>query len=150
MIALGSDHGGFMLKRHILNYLEQRGIPVRDFGCYNEESVDYPVYASEVARAVAAGVCERGILCCGTGLGVCIAANKIKGVRAVTCSESYSAAMSRRHNNANVLCLGGRVIGPSLAEDIADVWLNTEFEGGRHARRVDMITALEERPHPTK
>jgi ribose 5-phosphate isomerase B len=138
-IAIGSDHGGFELKKHIVSYLEKKGYEFRDFGVYNSESVDYPVISREVAEHVASGEYSKGILICGSGLGVAIAANKIKGVRAVTCSETYSARMSRQHNNANILTMGGRVVGADLATDIVEIWLNTDFEGGRHERRVNMI-----------
>ena len=139
MIAVGCDHGGFALKQGILAYLEKKGYEYQDFGTYNTESCDYPVYGEKVARAVASGACEKGLLFCGTGIGISLAANRVKGIRAVVCSEPYSAEMSRRHNNANILCLGGRVVDSALAEKIVDVWLHTEFEGGRHARRVEML-----------
>ncbi|MBQ1351912.1 MAG: ribose 5-phosphate isomerase B [Oscillospiraceae bacterium] len=139
MIAVGCDHGGFALKQEVLAYLEKKGYEYQDFGTYDTESCDYPVYGEKVARAVASGACEKGLLFCGTGIGISLAANRVKGIRAVVCSEPYSAEMSRRHNNANILCLGGRVVDPALAEKIVDVWLHTEFEGGRHARRVEML-----------
>ncbi len=142
-IAIGCDHGGFTLKQEIISYLKKKGYPYQDFGTYDTESCDYPVYGEKVARAVASGDCEKGLLFCGTGVGISLAANRVQGIRAVVCSEPYSAEMSRRHNDANVLCLGGRVIGPGLAEQIVDVWLHTEFEGGRHERRVRMLDSIE-------
>lgn len=142
MIAVGCDHGGFALKQEILSYLNKNGYEYQDFGTYDTESCDYPVYGEKVARAVSSGACEKGLLFCGTGIGISLAANRVKGIRAVVCSEPYSAEMSRRHNNANILCLGGRVVGAGLAEKIVEVWLNTEFEGGRHARRVGMLDEI--------
>ncbi len=142
-IAVGADHGGYELKGVIVEHLRQSGYVVQDFGTHGLESVDYPDYAYQVARAVAAGEYDLGILICGTGIGMSIAANKIVGVRAAVCGDTYSARMSRLHNNANILCLGGRVLGPGLALDIVDVWLRTEFEGGRHARRVEKIRQME-------
>ena len=138
-IAVGSDHGWFNLKGKIINFLQAKGYEVKDFGTYSTESCDYPVYAKAVAKSVAAGECEKGILVCGSGIGVSIAANKVKGVRAALCHESHSAMLSRLHNNANVLCLGERITGESLALDIVDVWLKSEYEGGRHQKRVDML-----------
>ena len=145
MIAIGSDHGGFALKQEILQHLEAAGCACKDFGTYSEESCDYPVYGEAVARAVASGECERGILICGTGIGISISANKVKGVRAALCGDCYSAEMTRRHNDANILALGARVLGPGLALKIVDTFLSTEFEGGRHARRVAMIADIENR-----
>lgn len=142
-IAMGSDHGGIHLKNHLKDYLTQKGYEVLDKGTYTEESCDYPDYAEKVGKAVTGGEAELGILVCGTGLGISIAANKIKGVRAAVCGDVYSAKMSREHNNTNILALGERVTGVGLAEMIVDVWLATEFAGGRHARRVDKIMALE-------
>lgn len=142
-VALGSDHGGFRLKEKIKTYLAARGIPHTDFGTFSEEVVDYPDFALKVAEAVAAGEYTRGILVCGTGIGVCIVANKVPGVRAALCHDSFSARASRAHNDANILTLGERVIGPGLAEEIVKVWLETEFAGGRHARRVSKIAAVE-------
>ncbi len=144
MLALGSDHGGYALKQEIIEHLDKKGIKYKDFGTYSEESCDYPLYAEAVGKAVASGECEQGILICGTGIGVSIAANKIKGVRAALCGDCFSAEFSRLHNDANILTLGARVIGPGLALKIADTFLNTEFEGGRHARRVGLISKLEE------
>ncbi|PKM74332.1 MAG: ribose 5-phosphate isomerase B [Firmicutes bacterium HGW-Firmicutes-16] len=144
MIALGSDHGGFELKNEIMKYLDEKGIAYKDFGTYSKDSCDYPVYAELVGKAVASGENESGILVCGTGIGVSISANKVKGVRAALCHDCYSAEYTRRHNNANILALGGRVIGVGHALKIVDIFLNTEFEGGRHARRVDIISKIEE------
>lgn len=145
MIAIGSDHGGYALKQDIMKHLEARGLPFRDFGTYTEASCDYPDYAEAVAKAVAAGECDRGILICGTGIGISIAANKIHGIRCALCGDCYSAEMSRRHNDANILAMGGRVLGAGLAEKITDTFLDTAFEGGRHARRVGKIMALEDK-----
>ncbi len=143
MLAIASDHGGFALKQEIMAHLKDIGVEFEDLGTYSEESVDYPVYAHKLGKAVAAGEFERGILICGTGIGISIAANKIDGIRCALCSDCYSAEMCRRHNNANVLALGGRTLGVELARKIVDTYLNTEFEGGRHERRVNMIMALE-------
>ena len=143
-IGVGSDHGGYALKTVVAQRLRDLGHDVQDFGTYSLDSVDYPDFARLVARAVAGGECERGVLCCGTGIGVSIAANKIHGIRAALCGDSYSARMSRQHNNANILCMGGRVLGDGLALDIVDVWLATEFEGGRHERRVSKIAQIEQ------
>ncbi|KUK12082.1 MAG: Ribose-5-phosphate isomerase [Moorella sp. 60_41] len=142
-IALGSDHGGYHLKEEIKKFLEEAGVLYRDFGCFNPEAVDYPDYARQVAEAVARGEFERGILCCGTGIGVAIAANKVPGIRAALCHDTFSARASREHNDANVLALGGRVIGPGLAREIVKTWLEAGFTGGRHARRLAKIAALE-------
>lgn len=138
-IAIGSDHGGFELKETVKSYIEKLGYEFHDFGVYDKNSVDYPVIAKEVAKKVAGDGFDRGILVCGSGLGVAIAANKVKGIRAVTCHDQYSAKMSRLHNDANILTMGGRVIGADVACEIVKIWLETEFEGGRHQRRVDMI-----------
>jgi len=143
MIAIGSDHAAFAFRMEILNYLIEKGYECKDFGADCNVQSDYPAYAKIVAKAVQSGECDRGLLFCGTGIGMCISANKVKGIRAAVCMESYSAELSRRHNNANVLCLGARVLGIELAKRIVDVWLETEFEGGRHQKRVDMITAIE-------
>ena len=145
MIAIGSDHGGFALKQEIMKHLEAEGLACKDFGTYSEESCDYPVYGEAVARAVAAGECERGIVICGTGIGISISANKVRGIRAALCGDCYSAEMTRRHNDANILALGARVLGPGLALKIVDTFLSTEFEGGRHARRIAMISDIETR-----
>ncbi len=144
-IALGSDHGGYNLKETIKKYLEEQSIVTHDFGTFNAQKVDYPDYACQVAKAVAAGEYDRGILCCGTGIGISIAANKIPGIRAALCHDTFSARASREHNDANILALGERVIGPGLALDIVAVWLATGFNGGRHARRLEKIKAIEGR-----
>lgn len=143
-VIIGSDHGGYRLKESLKTMMEQRGIAVEDVGCGCEESVDYPDYALPVARRVAAGEFDRGVLVCGTGLGMSIAANKVPGIRCAVVSDEFSARMSREHNDANVLALGERVVGPGLAETILSTWLETEFDGGRHRRRVDKIGLLEE------
>lgn len=140
MIAIGSDHGGFALKAEILKHLEERGFAYKDFGTYGEESCDYPVYGKAVARAVAAGEYETGILICGTGIGISIAANKVPGVRAALCGDCFSAQATREHNDANILALGARVVGPGLALKIVDTFLDTPFSGDvRHVRRISMI-----------
>lgn len=138
-VAIGSDHGGFHLKGKIIEYLQVNNIPFTDVGTHTREACDYPDIARNVAELVISGQANRGILVCGTGLGMSIAANKVKGVRAALCENTYSARVSRAHNNANVLCIGERVVGDYLALDIVDIWLKTGFEGGRHKRRVDMI-----------
>ena len=143
MIAIGSDHGGFALKQEIMKHLEERKLEYIDFGTYSSDSCDYPQYGAAVGRAVASGSCERGILICGTGIGISISANKIHGVRAALCGDCFSAEMTRRHNDANIVALGARVVGPGLALKIVDTFLDTEFEGGRHARRVEQMMALE-------
>ena len=144
MIVIASDHGGFALKTQLLAHLGERGIPYEDFGCYSEDGVDYPAYAEHVAHAVASGECERGILICGTGIGVSMTANKIPGIRASLCADCYSAAMARAHNDANILCLGGRTLGTDLAVMILDAWLDTPFSGNeRHARRISQISGME-------
>lgn len=145
MIALGSDHGGLALKKEIMKHLDEKGLAYKDFGTYSEDSCDYPVYGEIVGKAVVSGECESGIIICGTGIGISIAANKVRGVRAALCHDCYSAEFTRRHNNANVLALGGRVIGVGHALKIVDIFLNTDFEGGRHARRVDLISEIEEK-----
>lgn len=143
LVAIGSDHGGFRLKEDIKQYLTEQGIDFKDFGTSSTDSVDYPDISREVALAVADGKCDRGIIICGTGIGVSIAANKIKGIRAALCHDVYSAQMSREHNDANILTMGERVIGAGLARAIVEKWLSTEFAGGRHSRRVCMISDLE-------
>ncbi|MCC8078141.1 MAG: ribose 5-phosphate isomerase B [Oscillospiraceae bacterium] len=145
MIAIGSDHGGFALKQAVMQHLSALGLEYKDYGTYTEESCDYPIYAEAVARAVTSGAAEKGILICGTGIGVSIAANKVQGIRAALCGDCYSAEYTRRHNDANVLALGARVTGAGLAEKIVDTFLQTGFEGGRHARRVALISDLEAR-----
>ena len=138
-VAIGSDHGGFHYKESIIDYLKARNIEFVDVGTHTLESCDYPDIAKLVANKVTSGEVQRGILVCGTGIGMSIAANKIRGIRAAVCSDTYSARVSRAHNNANILCIGERVIGEHLALDIVDIWLKTGFEGGRHKRRVDKI-----------
>ena len=145
MIAIGSDHGGFELKKEVMAHLDARGLEYKDFGTYSDASCDYPVYGKAVAKAVASGECERGIIICGTGIGISISANKVKGIRAALCGDCYSAEMTRRHNDANILAMGARVLGPGLALKIVDTFLNTEFEGGRHARRIALISDIENR-----
>ncbi len=142
-VAIGSDHGGFRLKTEIINYLQEQGLDYHDFGTYSTDSVDYPDFARAVAEAVAAGKFERGILCCGTGIGVSIAANKVAGIRAALCHDTFSARMAREHNMANIITLGERVIGTGLARDIVATWLNAKFAGGRHVQRLEKITAME-------
>jgi len=144
-IAIGADHGGYLLKNRVGEHLRELGHEVKDFGTNSPDSVDYPNYAGQVARAVASGEYDRGVVCCGTGIGVSIAANKVVGVRAALCTDCYMARMSRAHNDSNVLALGGRVVGEGLALDIVDAWLRTEFEGGRHARRVAQIHEIEQK-----
>ena len=142
-IALGSDHGGFNLKEYIKEYLADKDFKYADLGTYHAESTDYPDFAKKVAQAVASGEYERGILVCGTGIGVGIVANKVPGIRAALCHDIFSAKYARKHNNANILTMGARVIGPGLALEIIDTWLKAEFSGGRHACRVDKIAAIE-------
>lgn len=141
-IAIGSDHGGFKLKSEIIKLLTEDGCEFRDFGTYTDESVDYPDIAREVAGAVLTGEFQRGILICGTGIGIGIAANKMRGIRAALCHDTFSARASREHNDANILTMGERVIGPGLARDIVKAWLGAEFAGGRHARRVEKLESL--------
>lgn len=143
MVAIGSDHGGYALKQEIMAFLEEQGIAYRDYGCYTDESCDYPDIAKPVCEAVIGGEAENGILICGTGIGISISANKIKGIRAALCSDYYSAKYTRLHNDANVICLGGRTLGAGAACELVNVFLQTEFEGGRHQRRVDKVMALE-------
>ena len=143
MIAIGCDHGGLNIKNAVIEYLKENGIDYRDFGCDSPESVDYPIYAYQVAKAVSDGEAEFGIICCGTGIGVSMVANKVKGVRAAVCTDAFCAEMTRRHNNSNVLCMGGRVIDEATAVKLADIYLHTAFEGGRHEKRVQMITDIE-------
>ena len=143
MIALACDHTGLELKQEIAAMLDEMGLEWKDFGTATHESCDYPVYGYRAAKAVADGVCDRGILICGTGIGIGIAASKVKGIRVCTCSDVYSAELSKRHNNSNILTMGARVVGVDLAKMIARHWLTAEFEGGRHQRRVDLLTAIE-------
>lgn len=142
-IAVGSDHGGFALKEAVKKHLEAKGIEVEDFGCYSTESVDYPVFAEKAARAVADGACDKGIVICTTGIGVSIAANKVKGIRCALCTDSLQAEMTRRHNDANMMALGAGITGGNLAKRMVEIFLNTEFEGGRHARRVALLDAIQ-------
>ena len=140
MLAIGCDHGGYALKQEILAHLKKRGVEVKDFGTYNEDSCDYPIYARAVAQAVTSGECERGILICGTGIGISIAANKVSGVRCALCGDCFSAQATREHNDANVLALGARVTGPGLALKIVDTFLDTPFSNDeRHIRRISLI-----------
>ena len=143
MIAIGCDHAGFDLKPHVIQVLEELGLPYRDFGTDSRHSVDYPVYGARAAKAVADGQCEKGIVLCGTGVGISMAVSKVPGIRCACCSDCYSAAMSRQHNDANMLALGSRVVGSELAKMILRIWLTTEFEAERHARRVGQIAKLE-------
>ena len=143
MVAIGCDHGGYELKKEIIAHLTKNGVEFKDFGTYDGNSVDYPDIAKLVCKSILSGECENGILVCGTGIGISIAANKHKGIRAAVCSDEFSAKFTRLHNDANVLCLGGRVVGPGLACELVDIFLSTGFEGGRHASRVDKITAIE-------
>lgn len=142
-IAIGCDHGGYLLKQDILIWLEEHDIDFEDVGCFSTESVDYPIYGEKVARLVASGDCEKGIVICTTGIGISIAANKVRGIRCALCSEPLSAEMTRRHNNANMLAMGAGMIGKNMAERIVEVFLSTEFEGGRHERRVGLLDAIE-------
>ena len=142
-ISMGCDHGGYLLKEHVKKYLTGKGHEVVDCGCHSLDSCDYPEFGAAAARAVASGECERGIVICTSGIGISISANKIRGIRCALCSEPLSAEMTRRHNNANMLAMGAGMIGPNMAERLVDVFLTTEFEGGRHQRRVDGIAALE-------
>ncbi|HHU31726.1 MAG: ribose 5-phosphate isomerase B [Zhaonellaceae bacterium] len=144
-IAIGSDHGGFALKEKIIKFLEENNYHYKDFGTYDAASVDYPDYALQVAEAIAQGDYDRGILVCGTGIGIGIAANKVPGIRAALCNDTFSARASREHNDANILTIGERVVGPGLALDIVKVWLESEFSGGRHSRRVEKIREIEEK-----
>lgn len=140
MIGIGSDHGGFELKEKVKKHLEERGLEYKDFGTYSADSCDYPVYGRAVAKAVASGECDRGILICGTGIGISITANKVKGIRAALCSDCYSAQATREHNDANILAMGARVLGDGLALKIVDTFLDTPFSGDeRHMRRISMI-----------
>lgn len=143
MIALGADHGGYELKEAIKKHLDEKGIAYKDFGTYSPESVDYAKIAQTTCLAVTEGECEKAILCCGTGIGISMAANKVKGIRAACCSDYFSAKYTRLHNDANALCMGGRVVGVGLALELVDVFLETQFEGGRHQRRIDQISAIE-------
>ena len=143
MIALGCDHGGYELMQEVKAYLDKQGLEYQDFGCYSNEAVDYPVYARKVGHAIQNGTCDKGILICGTGIGISVAANKVPGVIAAVCSEPYSAKLTKQHNNANVIAFGARVVGVELAKMILDEFFGAEFEGGRHQARVDMIHGIE-------
>ena len=143
MIVIASDHGGFALKQELMAHLREKGVEFEDIGTYDEQSCDYPDYAAKAARGVADGTWERGILVCGTGIGMSLAANKIRGIRCALLSDCFSAEMCRAHNNANMMAIGGRVVGPELAKRIVDIFLATEFLGGRHARRVEKLMELE-------
>lgn len=143
MIAIGCDHAGFPLKEEIRAYLEEKGIDYSDVGCYSTDRYDYAISAQKACDKVVAGECDLAILCCGTGVGISMAANKVKGIRACCCSDYFSAKYTRAHNDANVLCMGARVLGAGLAIEMVDAFLNTEFEGGRHQARIDQIMAIE-------
>lgn len=143
-IAIGCDHGGYLLKESIKKHLTEKEIEVVDFGTNNTESVHFPGFAEKVGNAVASGICNLGILCCGTGIGMSIAANKIRGIRAAVVSDTFSAQATREHNDSNILCLGERVLGDSLALLIVDTWLNASFQGGRHQERIDLVKQMEQ------
>ena len=142
-VAIACDHGGYEFKKEVIKHLEEKGISYKDFGCDSNASVDYPDYGVPAAKAVAAGEFDAGILICGTGIGMSLCANKVKGIRASVCTDTFVARMTRAHNDSNVLCMGARVIGPGLALDIVDAYLNTEFDGGRHAVRIGKVMDLE-------
>lgn len=142
-IAIGCDHGGYLLKQDVLIWLDEHDIDVEDYGCYSRESVDYPAYGEKVGRAVASGEADFGIVICTTGIGISIAANKVKGIRCAHCTDVLSAEMTRRHNDANVLAMGAGLTGTNVALRMVEVFLNTEFEGGRHQRRVDLLNAIQ-------
>lgn len=144
-IAIGCDHAGYQLKNEIISHLKDKGVECNDFGTYSEESCDYPEFALKVAESVANGEFKFGILVCGTGIGIGIAANKVPGIRAALCSDTFSAHATREHNNANILTMGARVVGPGLALDIVDTFLSTDFIGGKHQRRIDLITDIEKK-----
>ena len=139
MIALASDHAGFELKEILKKHLIENNYDIMDYGTSSTASVDYPIYAKKAAKAVADGQCERGIVCCGTGIGVSITANKVKGIRCALIHDEYTAEMCKKHNNANMIAIGARVVDPELAVKLVDIWLNTQFEEGRHQRRIDEI-----------
>ena len=143
-LAIGCDHGGFELKEAVRAYLEDRQIPYEDFGAYSTDSVDYAPIAAKAARYVASGQADCGVLICSTGIGISIAANKVKGIRAALCTNEFCAEMTPRHNNANILCMGGKVVDSATARKLVDIFLNTPFEGGRHQRRIDQIAQIEE------
>ena len=143
-IAVGCDHGGIVLKDSVIKTLERLGAEVVDLGCYSTDSVDYPEYGLKVAKAVASGECDAGVVMCGTGIGISISANKVKGIRAAVVTNTYMAQLTKNHNNANIIALGGRVITPQEAEQIVEAWYTAEYEGGRHQRRLDMISRIED------
>lgn len=145
MIALAADHGGYLLKEAVKQHLEKRGVPFIDFGTDSEAAVDYPDIAQPACEAVASGRCEKALLFCGTGVGISMAANKLKGIRACCCSDAFSAKYTRLHNDANALCLGGRVVGTGLACELTDLFLDTPFEGGRHIQRIEKLMKLEQK-----
>ena len=145
MLVIASDHGGLALKQELMEHLRERNVEFEDIGTYTPESCNYPEYAEKAARGVADGTYEKGILVCGTGIGMSLAANKIRGIRCALCSDCFSAEMCRAHNDANMIALGGRVLGPELAKRIVDLFLDTAFLGGRHAQRVAMVMALEDK-----
>ncbi len=142
-IAVGCDHGGFALKESLIPYIRALGHEVKDFGCYSEQSIDYPDYAFPAAEAVACGAYERGVLICTTGIGMSICANKVKGIRCALCSDAFGAEMTRRHNNSNILALGQKIVSEQTAREIVGIWLSTEFEAGRHLRRINKISDYE-------
>ena len=144
-IAIGCDHGGIVLKDAVLEVLNEKNIEVEDLGCYTTDSVDYPDYALKVAEEVSQGKADLGIILCGTGIGISIAANKVKGIRAAVAHDLFTAEMCKRHNNANILAMGGRVISPDLAKQMVKIWLDSEFEGGRHTNRLNKISAIEQK-----
>ena len=149
MIVIANDHGGLVLKQPIIEVLNELKLPYRDLGTNSPESTDYPLWGYKAAKLVASGECEKGIIMCGTGIGISLAANKVKGIRCVSCTDCYSAKLSRSHNDSNMLALGGRVVGPDLAKMIVRIWLETPFDGGeRHCRRVGMITEIESGTEP--
>jgi len=143
MIALGCDHGGFALKQAVKKFLDEKGLEYKDYGTYTEESCDYPSYGEAVAKAIVNGECDRGILICGTGIGISLAANKVKGIRAALCHNEFTAQMCREHNNAQILAMGARVLEEDMALRIVDIFLNTEFAGGRHETRVNKLMEIE-------
>ena len=144
MIVLAADHGGYLLKEEVKKHLDAKGVEYIDCGCYNGESVDYPDMAKRACEKIQSGEAEKGLLFCGSGVGISIAANKMKGIRCCCCSDTFSAKYTRLHNDANVLAMGGRIVGPGLAIEMIELFLNTEFEGGRHSRRVEKLMALED------
>lgn len=143
LIAIGCDHGGFKLKEIVRKFFDEQGIPYKDFGTYTEDSVDYPDFALKVAEAITSGECQKGILICGTGIGISIAANKVPGIRAALCHDTFSAKATREHNDSNILAMGERVIGPGLALEIVKTWLGADFTGGHHCGRVEKINEIE-------